>query len=152
MARPDSDSHRIAVMKQDNGELQQDVVERDLAEAGSRAPGRMDRRSAADVDRESAASFPASDPPSSWAGPAQGPAPADDSIRGTPTADATLGEPAAGRAAGGRAPGPDVPPGDRAEGPAGGSGRVVAGGPAPEAPERQHPADPVPGTLRRDRG
>lgn len=61
---PTSDTHRIAVTKQDNGELHEEVLERDLAEGdGGAAP-------ATEVDRQSVASFPASDAPSTWAGPA----------------------------------------------------------------------------------
>jgi hypothetical protein len=35
VAPPESKTHRIAVLKQDNGELQEDVVEREVVEAAS---------------------------------------------------------------------------------------------------------------------
>ena len=56
---PESRTHKWAVLQQDNGELAEDVV--------ARAP---QVRPAGDehVDDESEGSFPASDPPSDWAG------------------------------------------------------------------------------------
>lgn len=56
---PESRTHKLAVLQQDNGELAEDVVARS---SHARTAAR-DR-----VDEESAASFPASDPPSDWAG------------------------------------------------------------------------------------
>ena len=47
------------MVKQDNGELQEDVVARDHIDGGR-------------VDEQVDDSFPASDPPSSWSGPAEG--------------------------------------------------------------------------------
>jgi hypothetical protein len=35
VAPPESKTHRIAVLKQDNGELQEDVVERDVVESAT---------------------------------------------------------------------------------------------------------------------
>lgn len=132
-----SDSYHVAVMKQDNGELQEDVVSRQVAEGdgdgddgNEEDAGVMGVAAAAGssvVEHQSAQSFPASDPPSSWAGPPEGP-----------------GEP--GTAPTGSA-GAGVPAGDRAEGSADSSGRVVGSEPVSEVPGRRHRADPVPGTL-----
>lgn len=133
---PTSDSHRIAVMKQDDGELQEDVMERGLAETGGPASGEAaqgaDLQPAAEADRRSVESFPASDAPSSWAGPPDAPT--------TPR----RGPPSRGIACRGS----EVPREDLAEDPAGSARPVFGSDPAPEVPERAHPADPVPGTLR----
>lgn len=59
---PKAESHRIAVLKQDNGELAEDVVPREETEPAG--PDPEDR-----AERQSAESFPASDPPSTWSGP-----------------------------------------------------------------------------------
>lgn len=56
MARAPSLTHDLVVLKQHNGELQEDVMERSLV-AGDW------------LDAEIDASFPASDPLSHWAGP-----------------------------------------------------------------------------------
>lgn len=61
---PKAKTHHIAVLKQDNGELAEDVVSKDLTEAGgSEAEGQP--------ERQSEESFPASDPPSTWSGPGE---------------------------------------------------------------------------------
>lgn len=130
-----SDSHHVAVMKQDNGELQEDVVDRQVADDDSNGDGNKEdvgvmgvaAAGSSAVEHQSAESFPASDPPSSWAGPPDDPG----DLRTGPSGPTDAG----------------VPAGDRAEGSAGSSGRVVGSEPVPEVPERHHPADPVPGTL-----
>ncbi len=58
---PRSDSHRLVVLRQDNGELQEDVVVRELAD--------HDRLTSDRLDETIAASFPASDPSPAWSGP-----------------------------------------------------------------------------------
>ena len=50
--------HEHLVVKQDNGELQEDVVARSQIDGGR-------------VDEQADESFPASDPPSHWSGPAE---------------------------------------------------------------------------------
>lgn len=57
-----STTHERAVVEQDNGELQEDVVATDALDADDPAH-RRERR----ADEESEESFPASDPPSHWA-------------------------------------------------------------------------------------
>lgn len=97
MARAHSTTHDLVVLKQDNGELQEDVVAKsDIDDEDS-------------VELEDEESFPASDPPSSWAGPAE-------------EQEAT----------------------DRNR------LRVQHRQPVEEAPERAHPAEPLPQTLRRE--
>jgi hypothetical protein len=56
MARSKSSTHFWATLRQLNGELQEDVVERQAVDVHGRP------------ERESEDSFPASDAPSSWAG------------------------------------------------------------------------------------
>lgn len=56
MARAPSLTHDLVVLKQHNGELQEDVMERSVAAGGW-------------LDAEIDDSFPASDPLSHWAGP-----------------------------------------------------------------------------------
>jgi hypothetical protein len=56
MARAPSLTHDLVVVQQHNGELQEDVMERSVAEGGW-------------LDAEIGDSFPASDPLSHWAGP-----------------------------------------------------------------------------------
>ena len=56
MARAPSLTHDLTVLRRDNGELQEDRVERSLDEGGW-------------LDAEISDSFPASDPLSHWAGP-----------------------------------------------------------------------------------
>ncbi len=67
-----SETHRQAVVRQDNGELQEDVVPREeLARALRQRP----RDDQGQTDQQSDESFPASDAPSDWAGPGErGPA------------------------------------------------------------------------------
>jgi hypothetical protein len=60
MARADSNTHELVVLKQDNGELQEDVVAKSTIDDEEE-----------NVDEEEEESFPASDPPSSWAGPVE---------------------------------------------------------------------------------
>lgn len=55
---PDPERHHWAAVKQENGEVQEDVVEESELQPTS-----------ADSEAESEESFPASDPPSDWAGP-----------------------------------------------------------------------------------
>lgn len=57
-----STTHERAVLEQDNGELQEDVVATDQLD-GDDPAARRERR----ADEESEESFPASDPPSHWA-------------------------------------------------------------------------------------
>lgn len=64
---PESPTHERAVLRQDNGELQEDVVAKEAPDDGT--PG------SSSVDEEGEESFPASDPPSEWAGAAAGEAP-----------------------------------------------------------------------------
>jgi hypothetical protein len=97
MARAHSTTHDLVVLMQDNGELQEDVVAKSATD---------DEDS---VDLEDEESFPASDPPSSWAGPPE-------------EQEAT----------------------DRSR------LRVQHREPIEEVPERAHPAEPLPQTLRRD--
>ncbi|MGH9091321.1 MAG: hypothetical protein ACRDZR_08100 [Acidimicrobiales bacterium] len=76
---PESSTHRLAVLRQDNGELAEDVVSR----AGP-VPAAGDDH----VDDESEASFPASDPPSDWAGADDAPdTPGDDRLVGSGPVD-----------------------------------------------------------------
>ncbi len=56
MARAPSLTHDLVVVQQGNGELQEDVMERSVADGGW-------------LDAEISDSFPASDPLSHWAGP-----------------------------------------------------------------------------------
>lgn len=64
--RDPSTTHDRAVLRQDNGELQEDVVaKRTLDAAGAASALRVDDEEADEQSRES---FPTSDPPSSWAG------------------------------------------------------------------------------------
>jgi hypothetical protein len=75
---PKSRTHHIAVLVQDNGELAEDVVERELVEQASRRRHRRDGEPTdggpndlgpGDRDTDPGTdSFPASDPPSSWSG------------------------------------------------------------------------------------
>jgi hypothetical protein len=58
VARAPSLTHDLVVVRQDNGELQEDVMERSVTEHGW-------------LDAEISDSFPASDPLSHWAGPAR---------------------------------------------------------------------------------
>ena len=70
MAPPESKTHRIAILRQDNGELQEDVVNRAAFEpltTDHHATGGIS--SYGDPDSDGEDSFPASDPPSHWAGP-----------------------------------------------------------------------------------
>lgn len=63
MAPPQSDTHEIAFLEQDNGELQEDVVAKEQRRSGDeRQTGN------GEVDEEVDESFPASDPPSHWSG------------------------------------------------------------------------------------
>lgn len=124
---PESSSHERAVLRQDNGELQEDVVEKDELDRPGHPPARSES-SGEDPDEASRESFPASDPPASWAGgPEDIPDPPD-------TAEA---EPR------GASTPPSVPE------PRGPAERVIERGPVPHVPERADPADPVPGTLPR---
>lgn len=73
-ARRGDEAERGDEARQDHEWLQEDVVERDAAQGdGQEAGGALPRQSAAEVDRQSVGSFPASDAPSSWAGPPDGP-------------------------------------------------------------------------------
>ncbi|HWD54302.1 MAG TPA: hypothetical protein VG346_04230 [Acidimicrobiales bacterium] len=94
MVRAPSLTHDLVVVQQDNGELQEDVMARSLAQGGW-------------LDEEISESFPASDPLSHWAGPPR------------PTSEA-----------------------DRAR------RQVVHREAMEDAPERDHPEAPLPGTIR----
>lgn len=63
MAPPESETHEIAFLEQDNGELQEDVVAKKRSRSGDERP-----KGNGEVDEEVAESFPASDPPSHWSG------------------------------------------------------------------------------------
>lgn len=56
---PVSRTHERAILEQDNGELAEDIVARRSLDEDDQQPDR--------VDEEGEASFPASDPPPSWA-------------------------------------------------------------------------------------
>lgn len=64
--RDPSPTHDRAVLRQDNGELQEDVVAKQTLDAADAADAH--RADDEEADEQSAESFPASDPPSSWAG------------------------------------------------------------------------------------
>jgi hypothetical protein len=66
MARAHSSTHELVVLKQDNGELQEDVVAKSTIDDVNEIDDVEDS-----VEEESEESFPASDPPSSWAGPVE---------------------------------------------------------------------------------
>ncbi|HWD51343.1 MAG TPA: hypothetical protein VG412_03015 [Acidimicrobiales bacterium] len=69
MTPPESKTHRIAILRQDNGELQEDIVHRAAVEP--LIPGdspAVEISSYGDPDADGEDSFPASDPPSHWAG------------------------------------------------------------------------------------
>ncbi len=69
MTPPESRTHRIAILRQDNGELQEDIVHRAAVEPLSTDGGPAVRVSSyGDPDSDGEDSFPASDPPSHWAG------------------------------------------------------------------------------------
>lgn len=108
------------MLRQDNGELQEDVVASDALEgpAGD---------AAAEVERESAESFPASDAPSHWAG-------------GGPACEGGDAPPASGADRGS----------GRREAQRVDLGRVVERRPLGDVPERPDPGAPVPGTLPRE--
>ena len=116
---PESKTHRIAVIKQDNGELQEDVVAREILEAADRREERE-----RDLDGTIDASFPASDPPAQWSG----------------------GDRGGGPASGGVVE-PDEPSDAAARYPAGLEERIIDSAPLEEVPGRSYPAAPVPGTL-----
>lgn len=68
--KPASGTHERAVLRQDNGELAEDVVETDELD---RLPARSTASTPAEAattaaEEASEESFPASDPPGSWAG------------------------------------------------------------------------------------
>ncbi len=65
---PKSRTHHIAVLVQDNGELAEDVVEREVVEQAHRRRHRLDGEPDARGSDLGTDSFPASDPPSSWSG------------------------------------------------------------------------------------
>lgn len=65
MVPPESDTHHIAYLRQDNGELQEDVVTKESTGGEPASGGGVDDD---EVDEEAAASFPASDAPSYWSG------------------------------------------------------------------------------------
>lgn len=67
MARAHSKTHELVVLKQDNGELQEDVVAKSTIDDEEESVGEIDDDEDG-VDEEEEESFPASDPPSSWAG------------------------------------------------------------------------------------
>lgn len=125
-----SETHDIAFLQQDNGELEEDVVgrhvtggpdaDRTMAPSGANTTGTNgdgDEREHedAELDEEGAESFPASDPPSHWSG-------------GSGSA------------------------GDEEEMDAANRGRVVGRAPVEHPPGRRQPDDPLPGSLSRPTG
>jgi hypothetical protein len=73
MTPPESKTHRIAILRQDNGELQEDIVHRDAVEPLTIGDGSAVEISLyGDPDSDGEDSFPASDPPSHWAGAKDG--------------------------------------------------------------------------------
>lgn len=96
MADRDSETHEHVVRRQDNGELQEDVVARCDIDG-------------AHIDEQADDSFPASDPPSHWSGPGH----RGDEARRTRR-------------------------------------RIVDRRPAEQVPERRHPGEAKPQTLRKD--
>jgi hypothetical protein len=69
MTPPESKTHRIAILRQDNGELQEDIVHRAAVEPLTPDGGPAVKISLdGDPDTDGEDSFPASDPPSHWAG------------------------------------------------------------------------------------
>ena len=69
MTPSESKTHRIAILRQDNGELAEDVVPRVAVEPSSPDDGPASGISlCGDPDSDGEDSFPASDPPSHWAG------------------------------------------------------------------------------------
>jgi hypothetical protein len=73
MTPPESKTHRIAIVRQDNGELQEDIVPRAAVEPMTTDHGATGRISSyGDPDSDGKDSFPASDPPSHWAGSEDG--------------------------------------------------------------------------------
>lgn len=96
MAERKSETHEHVVVKQDNGELQEDVVSSSHIDGGR-------------VDEQVDDSFPASDPPSNWSGPPEESEASQRTRR-----------------------------------------RMVHRRPAEHPPERTHPAEPKPQTLRKD--
>jgi len=73
MTPPESKTHRIAILRQDNGELQEDIVQRAAVEPLTTEGGpAVDMSLYGDPDSDCEDSFPASDPPSHWAGPEDG--------------------------------------------------------------------------------
>lgn len=122
-----STSHERAVLRQDNGELQEDVVEtRELDRSVDPPPPGTSVTSSVpagdEPDESSRDSFPASDPPSSWAGGEEDPG---------------------AQASHGAVTRPSV------QNPRGPAERVIERGPISQVPERKDPADPVPRTLPR---
>lgn len=119
-------SHERAVLRQDNGELQEDVVASEELDDSVDGSG---GRAASRVDEESEESFPASDAPSHWA---------------------TGGEKGDGPGSGGGPGGDAGPDGDAGEGRRDlARDRVVERSPVEHVPERARPDDPVPKTLPR---
>jgi hypothetical protein len=115
---PESETHRIAVIKQDNGELQEDVVAREILDTADRREKRE-----RDLDGTIDASFPASDPSAQWSGgdrddlASEGVAEPDDLSDAAARYQAGLEE------------------------------RIIGSAPLEEVAGRSHPAAPVPGTL-----
>ncbi|MGH9098355.1 MAG: hypothetical protein ACRDWB_13140 [Acidimicrobiales bacterium] len=69
MTPPESKTHRIAILRQDNGELQEDIVHRTAVEPMTLDDGpAVEISRYGDPDSDGEDSFPASDPPSHWAG------------------------------------------------------------------------------------
>lgn len=67
---PASRTHERADLQQDNGELAEDVLESDAIDSDAIDSDAIDgaREPDGDLDKQIEASFPASDPPSSWGG------------------------------------------------------------------------------------
>lgn len=68
MTPPESETHRIAVLRQDNGELQEDVVDRAIVEGSTHDGPPVPNSLYDELDADGEDSFPASDPPSHWSG------------------------------------------------------------------------------------
>jgi hypothetical protein len=86
MTPPESKTHTIAILRQDNGELQEDIIHRATVEPRTTDHGANGGiYSFGDPDTDGEDSFPASDPPSHWAGSEH-----DDSGVGARTANARI--------------------------------------------------------------